>query len=180
MGNSLRRDFAVMWTKQARAHPPPTRKHTERDAWWTELQVGRRSRRRHDAPVHLSAGPRGPLRSGLGHWGAHQSTLSGTKDAHSTPHPNCKAHHQAQTPRWRGPEACASPCRWQVHGWGTCGGDPLGPQPLHLQTDTQEETAGRTGQDRREIRQTRQTAAGGHEGSPKQHSRMGGAETNGG
>lgn len=90
--------------------------------------------------------------------------MSGTKDAHSTPHRNWKGHHQAQTPRWRGLGVYASPRRWHVRGWGSCVEDPLDPQPLHLQTDTQEETAGRTGQDRHKITWTRQTPAQGHMG----------------
>lgn len=93
--------------------------------------------------------------------------MSGTKDAHSTPHRNGKGHHQAQTQRWRGLGVYASPRWWQVRGWGNCVEDPLGPQLLHLQTDTQEETAGRTGQDRHKIKRTRQTPAQGHSGPQK-------------
>lgn len=157
-GYKLYRDFTFTWKKNRLLPPHPTQKGTPnimrvaKAMGWEEEQKG-------PCWVHLSPGLSGPLRSALGHWGAHQrqSTGSGTKDAHSTPHRNWEGHHQAQTPRWRGLGVYASSRWWQVRGWGTCVGDPLDPQPLHLQTDTQEEIAGRAGQDRHKVRQTDNT-----------------------
>lgn len=62
--NSLSRDFTCMWTKQAYAHPPPTQKHTERDVCGQSCRLGGGAKGRH-APVHLSPGLIGPLRSVL-------------------------------------------------------------------------------------------------------------------
>lgn len=53
-----------MWTKQACAHPPPTQKHTEHDVCGQSCRLGGGAKGHH-APVHLSPGLSGPLRSVL-------------------------------------------------------------------------------------------------------------------
>lgn len=103
--------------------------------------------------VHLHHSPTRPLCSSLWHWDVYksQSTPSWTKGAHSTPHPNCRAHHRLQTLRWRGPGLYATPCWQQARSLGTGVAVPPYPPPLHLQIDTQTKTAGQT--DRNTARQ---------------------------
>lgn len=70
---SFYRDFTFMWTKQADApHRTPPQESTLNMVMCVDRAAGRGGGAiGHHAPVHLSPGLSGPVRSALWHWGAH-------------------------------------------------------------------------------------------------------------
>lgn len=136
----LWRGATSMWGKKNQPRFPspessnPRHTHNGMDGRWVE---GKRNKMG-PCLVHLRHGPTRPLRSSLWHWDVYssQSTPSWTKGVHSTRRLNCRAHHQAQTLKWRGPGVYATPCWQRARSPGSAGAVPPYPPPLHLQIDT--------------------------------------------